>query len=511
MPKTLLLADDSVTIQKVVGISFASEDVEVIAVDNGDDAITRTREALPDVVLADVVMPGKNGYEVCEAIKADPALAHIPVLLLTGTFEAFDEARAQQVAANGHIAKPFEAQALVDEVRRLFSLDPPAPAATPVATPAVSDEPIESAKPAKDDAFDFFDDEPAGADASASDAALDNAGLDLEFRSPDSAFDLGPEDLAPPDATPGDVLEEDAMDPPASSGSSVPITLDSGPAPEPIEVTDASTLAGATTLDTDLEELSIEPGASPIENVDSAEESLVASTSAEEPFDFAVGAAPSDASGSANSLDGTDPVLPIDAHDLAQETIIDPKGASGYDVSSSDLGPVSTLESLPAGEVDTSYSSDSISGYAEPISGLVEPDATILAPLLQSVETPDGDCGEPGEIEPEPVAIAVEEGPPTALSAESQAEPIAVEQPSQPAAPVSAETLLQNIEPELRQQLHDTLEKIAWESFGELTDTIVRQSVERVEAIAWEVIPQMAETLIREEIRRLKGEPPDDA
>ena len=90
-------------------------------------------------------------------------------------------------------------------------------------------------------------------------------------------------------------------------------------------------------------------------------------------------------------------------------------------------------------------------------------------------------------------------------------EPTTVEESSQPAAVASAETLLQNIEPALRQQLHDTLEKIAWESFGEITETIVRQTVERVEAIAWEVLPQMAETLIREEIRQLKGEPPDDA
>ena len=68
MPKTILLADDSVTIQKVVAISFASEDVTVLTVDNGDDAIVKAREVRPDIVLADVVMPGKSGYEVREVI-----------------------------------------------------------------------------------------------------------------------------------------------------------------------------------------------------------------------------------------------------------------------------------------------------------------------------------------------------------------------------------------------------------------------------------------------------------
>jgi CheY-like chemotaxis protein len=107
MAKTLLLADDSVTIQKVVGISLASEDITLVTVDNGDDAIVRARELRPDAILADCVMPGCSGYEVCEQIQADPALRHIPVLLLTGTFEAFDEERATRCGAAGHIAKPF--------------------------------------------------------------------------------------------------------------------------------------------------------------------------------------------------------------------------------------------------------------------------------------------------------------------------------------------------------------------------------------------------------------------
>ena len=100
MPKTLLVADDSLTIRKVIGMIFATEDFQVTAVDNGLDAISRSRELRPDVILADVMMPGKNGYEVCEALKHDPATQHIPVMLLAGTFEAFDEARARAARAD---------------------------------------------------------------------------------------------------------------------------------------------------------------------------------------------------------------------------------------------------------------------------------------------------------------------------------------------------------------------------------------------------------------------------
>ncbi len=111
-----------------------------------------------------------------------------------------------------------------------------------------------------------------------------------------------------------------------------------------------------------------------------------------------------------------------------------------------------------------------------------------------------------------PIAVAVDEDAPADLAAELYAEPVPAEVAETPAASAAkpADELMAEIGPELRQQLHDTLEKIAWESFGDLTDAIVRQSVERVESIAWEVIPRMAETLIQEEIRRMKSEPEED-
>lgn len=143
MSKKLLLADDSVVIQKLVGLSFANEAIEIVSTDNGDDAVSMARDLQPDVVLADVVMPGLSGYEVCEAIKQDPALAGTPVLLLTGTFEAFDDARASAVGANGQITKPFEAQALVERVNEVMAeaaAAPPAAVAPPEPPPTIEAE-----------------------------------------------------------------------------------------------------------------------------------------------------------------------------------------------------------------------------------------------------------------------------------------------------------------------------------------------------------------------------------
>jgi CheY-like chemotaxis protein len=112
MPKTLLLADDSVTIQKVVGITFANEDVELVTVDNGDDALVRARQIKPDLVLADIGMPGLDGYALCSAIRKDPNLAHTPVPSGSGLRREAREVgeRLHRQAARG--------AALVDRVRR---------------------------------------------------------------------------------------------------------------------------------------------------------------------------------------------------------------------------------------------------------------------------------------------------------------------------------------------------------------------------------------------------------
>ncbi len=120
MPYKLLLADDSVTIQRVIELTFADEDVQVKAVGTGQQAIDAVTADPPDIVLADVGMPERDGYEVAAFIKGRPDLAHIPVLLLTGAFEPVDEGRAGDARCDGVLAKPFEPQMLISRVKALL-------------------------------------------------------------------------------------------------------------------------------------------------------------------------------------------------------------------------------------------------------------------------------------------------------------------------------------------------------------------------------------------------------
>ncbi|HKC13380.1 MAG TPA: response regulator, partial [Vicinamibacteria bacterium] len=120
MGKKILLADDSITIQKVIELTFSDEDFDVVTVGNGRLAVEKVQEVRPDVVLCDIIMPEKDGYEVCDFIKRNASLSHIPVLLLTGAFEPFDQERAARVGCDGFLAKPFEPETLIAKVKDLL-------------------------------------------------------------------------------------------------------------------------------------------------------------------------------------------------------------------------------------------------------------------------------------------------------------------------------------------------------------------------------------------------------
>jgi len=120
MSARILVADDSVTIQKVVELTFSKEDFTLIQARSGEEALRKAKEVRPDLILLDLVMPDKNGYDVCIALRADPMLRTVPIILLAGTFESFDQQRGTQAGANDFVTKPFESQVLIGKVKQLL-------------------------------------------------------------------------------------------------------------------------------------------------------------------------------------------------------------------------------------------------------------------------------------------------------------------------------------------------------------------------------------------------------
>ncbi|MGD0922548.1 MAG: response regulator [Terriglobia bacterium] len=121
MARTVLVADDSPTHQRKANGILTGEGLQVVTVSNGVAAIKKLPTVKPMVVLADVSMPGKDGYEVCEFVKNSPDLAHVPVLLIISDMEPYDEERAARVRADGTIKKPFVQEELVSAVTKMLA------------------------------------------------------------------------------------------------------------------------------------------------------------------------------------------------------------------------------------------------------------------------------------------------------------------------------------------------------------------------------------------------------
>lgn len=146
MKRTILLADDSPTIRRLVTQTFAGANFQIAEVSNGEAAIKQLEELQPQpsIVLADIYMPGKNGYEVCTYVRNHERFRETPVVLLVGAFDAFDEQVAKDCGATANITKPFEPGALIDLVKSLLPPEEsePAPEAPVVRPPVgVADSP----------------------------------------------------------------------------------------------------------------------------------------------------------------------------------------------------------------------------------------------------------------------------------------------------------------------------------------------------------------------------------
>ena len=115
----ILLVDDSPHAQRMGERILTEEGYEVVTVSNADSALIRLEDVDPDIVIADTVMPGRNGYEICQYLKMSPRHLHVRVILTAGVLETLDEERATQVEADGVLKKPFEATVLLAAVKPL--------------------------------------------------------------------------------------------------------------------------------------------------------------------------------------------------------------------------------------------------------------------------------------------------------------------------------------------------------------------------------------------------------
>jgi CheY-like chemotaxis protein len=255
----LLLADDSVTIQRVIELTFANEDVEVTAVADGQMAIDRLGADPPDIILADIDMPRRDGYEVAAYVKSRPELAHIPVVLLAGAFEPIDQARAEAAGSSDVLAKPFEPQMVINRVKELLGRKrADEDGAQDETTPSLVQPPPGESPPGGDGGQtvsldDYFDQLDAAFSNLQPGVAPSNGGEDwpADLDTPAAAVTASPmmvEDRAsqePVAATPALAAPVEPVAPAASGESHAPQADHAAAAPGPPRVSDEAVAASA--------------------------------------------------------------------------------------------------------------------------------------------------------------------------------------------------------------------------------------------------------------------------
>jgi CheY-like chemotaxis protein len=514
MSKKLLLADDSITIQKVIQITFAHEDYELTITDNGDAALAKAQEIKPDLIMSDVYMPGKNGYELTTAIKQDPALQHVPVLLLAGSFEPFDEDKAHSCKADAWIEKPFESQNLIDKVAELLSSAPEpavAPAAVVESAPVAEPEPVAAPVPA-------VESEPAAVEAFAIEeeplaAFVEGAPAEpvVSAASEDPFGDISFEEETP------------AVEPePAVADDWSVVAAETEPAPVAVEAFVADEPVAA--VEDDFAFAEEEP--MPVTEFDEVEELPAA--------DFGEVEELSTVSADLDAFDMDEgEILPLGDDDILGEEDLEPampeqtlaawsRDDAAEDVFAEPVAEVAAIEdedvfAEPVAEVAAVEDEDV---FAEPVAEVaaVEDEDVFAEPVAEVAAIEDEDVfaaaepiAESPEVSTPPVAEEVDAffDEPVAAAAQVFEMPLveptpveeAIEVVIEEAAPVDAAVSAVDVETKASAMGEDEIEQIIEKVVTKVVEKLAGSILERV---AWEVVPDLAENLIREEIRKIK-------
>lgn len=480
MSKKLLLADDSITIQKVIGITFANEDYDLTIVDNGAIALEKARSDRPDLILSDVFMPGKNGYELAAAVKRDPTLQGVPVLLLAGTFEPFDEDKARSAGADDWISKPFESQALIDRVEELLAKNATAP--------QVPEAAVETP-------FAGIEEEQTGDLGEEIDLDQESASVEDDLW---GAVSFAEEDL-------GDEQDEFELesfeDDPFEFGETIPSISEAAEeedflfGDEPLESAGRPTEEAALPLDEEnpfvFEEepqLKEEAPADQWELAESEEEDFVFE---EDPLELmaeppageqsAEGEDEAVTEGTAYAWDESeeDDIFLLEEADILEEEELEVESFNTAVTTSADENPAwaKGAEALAADGDGGGFTGAESAAAAEVEEG---------ENFSLGEEGPEWGIAEPDSEEEEPFAFEEET---------ETFEPVSPHIPA-PAAVAPVAGQVQGLSEE---DLALVVERVAGTVIERLAGTVI-------EKIAWEVVPDLAESMIRDELRRLKGE-----
>ncbi|MEE8546971.1 MAG: response regulator [bacterium] len=485
--KKILVADDSVTIQKVIALTFAEESFEIQSVGTGSDALDKIKEWQPDIVLADVIMPQMNGYELSKAIKEDQSTSNIPVLLLAGTFEAFDEEEAKAAGADDYITKPFESGELISKVKNLTGLVDTAPAQEPVAAvPEVPEqvpqeipsEPLPQADP------------PAAESISAAVPSPEPPAAVVEELTADFPESVDFEPVAPEATSPSADGEPDIWDILSEVSSDIDTELPSAAPPEAeTSVPSLGPLEDAGVVDVGSFEVGLD------REVESVPEVPIVGAEIkpeEEVVEF-------------SPVPQESPVNDISHVEERERDFfgLDESQETGPDIGSLDdaIEEISfEVEEVSQGADEASFIvPDLLENQQETTGETVSPEV-----FMSDIPAEAGQVEEIPDVHTEPDPASVEMSP----TAEEIAPVLEVQDIPSAAVPEAVPDegempVLEEPQPEASVPVAGDQIQIDDDRIMELVRKIAEEKAEKV---AWEVIPELAEVLIREAIAKIKSE-----
>lgn len=496
MRKKLLLADDSITIQKVVELTFPSDEFEVVTAGNGRLAVDKALAFLPDIVLCDVIMPQLDGYQVCEALRGTPQLAKVPILLLNGAFEPYDAERAKSVGALGNVSKPFDPPALVARVKEILNerstaaFQRPSLDALGVAG-GVLDEArtVDASLPASTVPHEYTYDESETHPVSTVEVPLDVREMAARSLSLDAPVFAPTEPEVLTGEEPADFAE--TLHGPLDEEVPAVVAEEAAPRAEEVEAIEEIEPVAATG-EFEAPALPMPPPAAP-------------EPAPEAPMEF--DAEPPEAPEIPSPAPALPPTLPPMAAPptpMAAPVVHEFSGVHEFDPEELDTPVVQTAETVPAPEPEEmSLPAELPAAEPMPMPAVAEPAAIGLpapapAPVAAPVPMPVAVAA------PAPVPVAPAQTVPPMAPAPAPApddlggfEDISAPAPAPAVPPAAAAGSAVMPSSEVAVPM-DMVQQIAQRVISQVSERVIRE-------IAWDVIPGLAEKLLRAEIERIKA------